>query len=161
MVNQIIFLKLRTGANLGTVLALPISGVIASEWGWEYVFYLFGSMTLVWLIFWVLFISSSPAEHGSLTQVSWPMWIIKFQFQIVFFDLWLNFLSWIFFSLRGYYSSVYLNNWLEEDKSHLSFATQGKNRQRCNPKGQVTIDLWWHFLPRHMAPIINLEPFTF
>ena len=38
---------------MGTVLALPISGVISSDWGWEYAFYLFGSLTLVchyWII---------------------------------------------------------------------------------------------------------------
>ena len=58
-----------TGANLGVVLALPISGFIASEFGWEYVFYLFGLLTLVWLIFWSLLASSSPAEHAGLSEV--------------------------------------------------------------------------------------------
>ena len=57
------------GANLGVVLALPISGFIASEWGWEFVFYLFGSLTLIWLIFWSLLVSSSPAEHAGISEV--------------------------------------------------------------------------------------------
>ena len=54
---------------MGTVLALPISGVISSDWGWEYAFYLFGSLTLVWLVFWAMLIRNSPGEHPTISEV--------------------------------------------------------------------------------------------
>jgi len=62
-------LVLLPGANMGIVLALPLSGVIASDWGWEYAFYLFGSLTLVWLAFWAALIKNSPGEHPKISEV--------------------------------------------------------------------------------------------
>ena len=55
---------------MGIVLALPISGVISSDWGWEYVFYLFGSLTLIWLAFWVVLIQNSPGDHPTISEVA-------------------------------------------------------------------------------------------
>ncbi|XP_014215607.1 sialin [Copidosoma floridanum] len=93
------------GANFGTVISLPLSGWLCSLelWGgWPLSFYLFGSLGIVWYVFWLLFVFDTPAKHpridpqerayieslvetkeGGNTDVPWlsvftslPMWAI-------------------------------------------------------------------------------------
>lgn len=53
-----------SGMHVGVILALPLSGVLsASQFGWPSVFYLFGSLGIVWFILWVLLAYNSPQEH--------------------------------------------------------------------------------------------------
>lgn len=33
------------GAYAGTVVAMPLSGILASSWGWESLFYFFGKLS--------------------------------------------------------------------------------------------------------------------
>ncbi|KAK7902121.1 hypothetical protein WMY93_018890 [Mugilogobius chulae] len=40
------------GAQLGTVIALPLSGEICFYLDWTYVFYLFGAVGLLWFVLW-------------------------------------------------------------------------------------------------------------
>ncbi|KAK0170800.1 hypothetical protein PV328_008598 [Microctonus aethiopoides] len=54
------------GANFGTVISLPVSGYLCSLefWGgWPLAFYLFGTLGIIWYIFWLFFIYDTPAEH--------------------------------------------------------------------------------------------------
>ena len=38
------------GANMGTVLSLPVTGWLCEAVGWEFVFYFFGALGVVWFI---------------------------------------------------------------------------------------------------------------
>ncbi|KAF7990190.1 hypothetical protein HCN44_011482 [Aphidius gifuensis] len=58
-----------SGANFGTVISLPVSGWLCSLtlWGgWPLAFYLFGSLGMVWYIFWLLYVYDTPAEHPKI-----------------------------------------------------------------------------------------------
>ncbi|XP_056147989.1 sialin [Lampris incognitus] len=57
-----------TGAQLGTVIALPLSGVICFYLNWTFVFYVFGAVGLVWFALWVSFVSDSPSSHPRITE---------------------------------------------------------------------------------------------
>ncbi|XP_076362082.1 sialin-like isoform X2 [Tachypleus tridentatus] len=60
-----------TGANLGTVVTLPVAAVLCNcEFGegWPTVFYLFGSFGILWFIFWILLIHDWPEEHPTILR---------------------------------------------------------------------------------------------
>ncbi|XP_066586575.1 sialin isoform X2 [Prorops nasuta] len=57
------------GSNFGTVISLPVSGYLCSLefWGgWPLAFYLFGSLGIIWYVFWIFFIYDTPAEHRTI-----------------------------------------------------------------------------------------------
>lgn len=57
-----------SGSQFGTVVMLAVSGYIAdSSAGWPGIFYISGSIGIVWAIFWYLFAASTPAEHKSIS----------------------------------------------------------------------------------------------
>ena len=45
------------------MLALPVSGFLADEIGWESVFYFFGALAAIWFIFWTICCFDSPRAH--------------------------------------------------------------------------------------------------
>ncbi|XP_014300025.2 sialin-like [Microplitis demolitor] len=54
------------GSNFGTVISLPLSGYLCSLefWGgWPLAFYLFGTLGILWYVFWMFFVYNTPAEH--------------------------------------------------------------------------------------------------
>ncbi|XP_067676139.1 sialin-like [Haliotis asinina] len=58
-----------SGAYLGTVLAMPACGSLAaSSGGWQSIFYVFGSVGILWFLFWCIFISESPAKHPTISN---------------------------------------------------------------------------------------------
>lgn len=57
-----------SGAHIGTVIAMPLSGVLAENLGWPSVFYVFGSMGVAWAIVWFLVVKSSPAEDPNISE---------------------------------------------------------------------------------------------
>ncbi|CAH1116592.1 unnamed protein product [Phaedon cochleariae] len=58
-----------SGNAFGTILTMPIVGFMsASSFGWPSTFYLFGVLGFSWMILWLYFGSSSPSEHGSITD---------------------------------------------------------------------------------------------
>ncbi|XP_062319477.1 sialin [Osmerus eperlanus] len=57
-----------TGAQLGTVIALPLSGEICFYLDWTYVFYVFGAVGLVWFVLWVLLVSNTPSTHPRISE---------------------------------------------------------------------------------------------
>ncbi|XP_043111450.1 sialin [Puntigrus tetrazona] len=57
-----------TGAQLGTVVALPLSGQICFYLDWTYVFYIFGAVGLLWFFLWACFVSNSPSSHKRISE---------------------------------------------------------------------------------------------
>ncbi|CAD5112545.1 DgyrCDS1756 [Dimorphilus gyrociliatus] len=55
------------GSYVGTVIAMPLSGVIADRIGWPWIFYIFGLLAIGWFILWCVFVSESPAKHRSIS----------------------------------------------------------------------------------------------
>ncbi|KAG9337989.1 hypothetical protein JZ751_027326 [Albula glossodonta] len=58
-----------TGAQLGTVVALPLSGQICYYLDWTYVFYVFGIIGLLWFILWTAMVSSTPDTHKRISDI--------------------------------------------------------------------------------------------
>lgn len=50
------------GVFLGTIIAMPMSGVLAKTWSWESVFYVFGAVGCVWYVAWFFNVKGSPEE---------------------------------------------------------------------------------------------------
>ncbi|XP_012943338.1 sialin [Aplysia californica] len=58
------------GAQLGTVVSLPISGVLCDSdvaGGWPSVFYVFGAIGCLWFIAWMLVVHNTPADHPRIS----------------------------------------------------------------------------------------------
>ncbi|XP_023222173.1 sialin-like [Centruroides sculpturatus] len=67
-----------SGALIGTVVSLPVSGIFCSSeflGGWPAVFYVFGGLGCVWTVFWFIFIPNRPLESvykkEHLKKVPW------------------------------------------------------------------------------------------
>lgn len=56
------------GGFIGTVVALPLSGILADNVGWEYIFYVIGSICLIWYITWLILIRSSPENDNFISN---------------------------------------------------------------------------------------------
>jgi MFS transporter, ACS family, solute carrier family 17 (sodium-dependent inorganic phosphate cotransporter), other len=56
------------GSLIGTVIGTALSGVLISAWGWESVFYVFGSAAIVWFIVFTLICYSTPDTHPFITD---------------------------------------------------------------------------------------------
>ena len=57
-----------SGAQAGTVIAMPLSGVLADDVGWESVFYVFGGFGVVWFIFWAFLTFDTPSSHPRISN---------------------------------------------------------------------------------------------
>jgi MFS transporter, ACS family, solute carrier family 17 (sodium-dependent inorganic phosphate cotransporter), other len=57
------------GTALGTVISMPMSGLIAGWMGWPAVFYIMGGLSLVWCVLWPMLVFDSPRKHPFITQV--------------------------------------------------------------------------------------------
>ncbi|XP_030054903.1 sialin [Microcaecilia unicolor] len=55
------------GAQLGTVVSLPVSGLICYYMDWSYVFYIFGALGIVWFILWCWIVSDTPETHRTIS----------------------------------------------------------------------------------------------
>ncbi|KAK2824551.1 hypothetical protein Q5P01_021726 [Channa striata] len=56
------------GAQLGTVVSLPLSGEICFYLDWTYVFYVFGVVGLVWFVLWAFLVFDSPNTHPRISE---------------------------------------------------------------------------------------------
>ncbi|XP_073531667.1 sialin isoform X1 [Phyllobates terribilis] len=56
------------GAQLGTVVSLPLSGLICYYMDWIYVFYIFGALGILWFILWLCIVSDTPQTHRSISD---------------------------------------------------------------------------------------------
>ncbi|XP_077967220.1 sialin-like isoform X1 [Styela clava] len=57
-----------SGAAIGVVVTLPLSGVLATTFGWQSVFYVTGSIGCVWALLWLILIYDSPSEHPRISE---------------------------------------------------------------------------------------------
>ena len=57
-----------SGAQFGTVISMPISGLMAAKIGWQSVFYFFGALGCVWFVFWVFLVFNTPQNHPRITS---------------------------------------------------------------------------------------------
>lgn len=48
------------GTYVGSVIALSTCGVIATDLGWEWIFYIYGIVGIVWWILWAAFVRGRP-----------------------------------------------------------------------------------------------------
>uniref|UniRef100_H2ZGY3 Sialin n=1 Tax=Ciona savignyi TaxID=51511 RepID=H2ZGY3_CIOSA len=58
------------GSQFGTVVAQPISGILCASTflgGWPSVFYVFGSLGVLWCIVWFIFAHSTPDKHPRIS----------------------------------------------------------------------------------------------
>ncbi|TRY68438.1 hypothetical protein TCAL_01361 [Tigriopus californicus] len=56
------------GSQIGTAVSTPITGLLCQTLGWEYVFYIFGSLGLGWFFLWSLFVYDSPSKHPHISE---------------------------------------------------------------------------------------------
>lgn len=60
-----------SGSLLGTVIGLPVSGILTEHGfagGWPSVFYVFGACGIFWFILWTAFAHDSPDQHPFISQ---------------------------------------------------------------------------------------------
>lgn len=56
------------GTALGTVISLISSGYLAFNVSWESVFYVQGSLCVIWLVLWFMFVYDGPTVHKYITD---------------------------------------------------------------------------------------------
>lgn len=57
-----------SGSYMGTVLAMPLSGVLADRVGWQSVFYVTGSLALVWCVAWWWCVAERPQDDTRISE---------------------------------------------------------------------------------------------
>ncbi|XP_044011343.1 sialin-like [Aphidius gifuensis] len=57
-----------SGSFVGTVFAMPVSGIMAENLGWPSVFYVFGLIGLIWFGLWWYFVTDRPEDDPWITQ---------------------------------------------------------------------------------------------
>ncbi|XP_031342397.1 sialin-like isoform X2 [Photinus pyralis] len=57
-----------SGSFFGTVVSMPVCALLADVWGWESIFYVTGSVGLLWFLCWWLLIADSPANDKYISQ---------------------------------------------------------------------------------------------
>ena len=55
-----------SGSYIGSVVALSSSGIISYMLNWEWIFYSFGGMGIVWCALWFRHVHETPSEHTSI-----------------------------------------------------------------------------------------------
>lgn len=57
------------GSYFGTVISMPISGALAqSAAGWPSIFYVFGTLAVIWFLLWCYIVVESPAKHTTISN---------------------------------------------------------------------------------------------
>ncbi|XP_065651755.1 sialin isoform X2 [Hydra vulgaris] len=56
------------GMYTGTIFAVVVSGMLVASFGWPSVFYFFGIMGLVLLLFWMFLVFNNPDEHPYISD---------------------------------------------------------------------------------------------
>ncbi|KAF5291403.1 hypothetical protein FQR65_LT01713 [Abscondita terminalis] len=62
------FMSNLLASALGAAITMPICGYLIENLGWESVFYVTGSVGLLWSICWFMLIYDSPAEHPRISN---------------------------------------------------------------------------------------------
>lgn len=61
------------GMAVGTVIALPFSGILAESLGWESVFYVQGGLSTIWCVLWIFLVYDSPQQHPRIHPLELEM----------------------------------------------------------------------------------------
>ena len=56
------------GNYAGTVVSMPLSGILAVKYGWESIFYVFGAIGCIWFVCWIIIVKKSPQEDPFITE---------------------------------------------------------------------------------------------
>ena len=55
-------------SQLGPAIFLPVAGWLASQAGWQSVFWVFGIIGMVWAVAWYFLVTDRPEQHPSVTR---------------------------------------------------------------------------------------------
>ena len=58
-----------SGAQFGTVLSMPLSGLLCHSLGWPVMFYIFGSISCVWVVLWFWIAEDTPEKYTSMDPI--------------------------------------------------------------------------------------------
>lgn len=62
-------LSLFTGSQVGTIIAMPLSGLLAeTALGWKMIFYVTSAIMFLTAALWYWFAASTPGEHSMMTE---------------------------------------------------------------------------------------------
>nr|XP_034194461.1 putative inorganic phosphate cotransporter [Osmia lignaria] len=61
------FVSNMMASSLGAAITMPMSGFLIASFGWQSVFYVTGTIGLLWSIAWFLLIFDSPAQHPRIS----------------------------------------------------------------------------------------------
>lgn len=56
------------GNYAGTVVSMPLSGILAVKFGWESIFYVFGTIGCIWFVSWILIVKKSPQQDPFISE---------------------------------------------------------------------------------------------
>lgn len=56
------------GNYAGTVVSMPMSGILASTLGWESIFYVFGTIGCIWFVAWTIIVRKSPQDDPFISE---------------------------------------------------------------------------------------------
>ncbi|XP_031633346.1 vesicular glutamate transporter 1 [Contarinia nasturtii] len=56
------------GNYAGTIVSMPVSGILANEFGWESCFYVFGAIGCVWYVLWIIIVRESPDKDKYISK---------------------------------------------------------------------------------------------
>jgi MFS transporter, ACS family, solute carrier family 17 (sodium-dependent inorganic phosphate cotransporter), other len=56
------------GNYAGTVVSMPLSGILANTLGWEYIFYIFGAIGVIWFAAWMVIVKKSPEDDPFISE---------------------------------------------------------------------------------------------
>lgn len=56
------------GNYAGTVVSMPLSGILANSLGWESIFYIFGAIGIIWFVAWTIIVKKSPQEDPFISE---------------------------------------------------------------------------------------------
>jgi MFS transporter, ACS family, glucarate transporter len=57
-----------SGSRLGAAFALPVISLIINEWGWQFSFYLFGLIGVIFGIIWYILFRDKPENHPNISK---------------------------------------------------------------------------------------------
>ncbi|XP_008577116.1 PREDICTED: sialin isoform X2 [Galeopterus variegatus] len=89
------------GAQLGTVISLPLSGIICYYMNWTYVFYFFGMVGIFWFILWIWLVSDTPETHKRISHYEKEYILSSLKNQNGFLSAVPYFGSWLCMILSG------------------------------------------------------------
>ena len=56
------------GTVFGLTITMPLCGILVDLFGWESAFYIIGTITVIWFIFWCLLVFDTPNKHPRISK---------------------------------------------------------------------------------------------